>query len=244
MRTFLEITQPIIILVLIIWTVIIIKYLFNRSKYIKSDYYKTTGTSFNKVYFNKGAHGEYLSSKYLERLDGYKKFLYNVYLNKTDKENETTEIDVIMLHTSGIYVLESKNYSGWIYGREQDKNWKQTLENKQKNSFYNPIKQNKTHIKYLLQTLEELGDFNSYIKSIIVFSERCTLKKIEITSENVRVIKRDDILPCCRKLAKESTDQLTQEQIDSIYSLLTAHCNVSDEVKQQHIEDIKKRISK
>lgn len=244
MRTFLEITQPIIILVLIIWTVIIIKYLFNRSKYIKSDYYKTTGTSFNKVYFNKGAHGEYLSSKYLERLDGYKKFLYNVYLNKTDKENETTEIDVIMLHTSGIYVLESKNYSGWIYGREQDKNWKQTLENKQKNSFYNPIKQNKTHIKYLLQTLEELGDFNNYIKSIIVFSERCTLKKIEITSENVRVIKRDDILPCCRKLAKESTDQLTQEQIDSIYSLLTAHCNVSDEVKQQHIEDIKKRISK
>lgn len=244
MKEYWTILEPIIILAIIIWSMCAIKYFYSRSKYLKSDYFHTTKTPFFKIAFNKGAYGEYLSSKYLERLEGYKKFLYNVYLNKKDKENETTEIDVIMLHTSGIYVLESKNYSGWIYGREQDKNWKQTLENGVKNSFYNPIKQNKTHIKYLLQTLEELGDFSDYIKSIIVFSERCKLKKIEITSEDIRVIKRDGILPCCRKLAKENPDQLTQEQIDSIYTLLATHCNVSEEVKKQHIEDIKKRTSK
>ena len=59
-------------------------------------------------------------------------------------DGETTEIDVLMLHTSGIYVFESKNYSGWIFGDEKSKTWTQTLPNgrgrrAQKERFLNPI---------------------------------------------------------------------------------------------------------
>ena len=79
---------------------------------------------------------------------------------------ETTEIDVLMLHRTGIYVLESKNYSGWIFGNEKDASWTQTLPNKDKNHFYNPVRQNKTHIMWLN---EMLG--NDMSTSIIVFSE-------------------------------------------------------------------------
>jgi hypothetical protein len=58
------------------------------------------------------------------------------------KDGSTTEIDLIMIDETGIYVFESKNYSGWIFGDEKRKNWVQTLENRQKNYFYNPIWQN------------------------------------------------------------------------------------------------------
>ncbi len=232
--------KPLLILAGMMYVYVAVIYLVKRSKYIKSDYYRTTKTAFHKVCFNKGAYGEYLSSRYLEELDGYKKFLYNIYLEKN--EEETTEIDVLMLHTSGIYVLESKNYSGWIFGREQDKNWKQTLQGGKKSSFYNPVKQNRTHIKYLSKALKEIGDFDYCIQSLIVFSERCTLKKIEVYSENLKVIKRDELLDCCQKLSADK-NVLTIEQIDRIYNLLAPHCNVSEEVKKKHIDTINEKRS-
>lgn len=40
---------------------------------------------------------------------------------------ETTEIDLILIHETGIYVIESKNYKGWIFESEEQKNWIQTL---------------------------------------------------------------------------------------------------------------------
>lgn len=59
------------------------------------------------------------------------------------------------------------------------------LPNKEKHSFYNPIKQNQTHIKWLRSYIgEEIPLF-----SIIVFSERCELKKVTITSRDIKVIK-------------------------------------------------------
>lgn len=93
-----------------------------------------------------------------------------------------------MLHRTGIYVLESKNYSGWIFENEKDASWTQTLPNKDKNHFYNPVKQNKTYIMWLN---EMLG--NDVSTSIIVFSERCTLKSITLDSKNIYVIKRDEL---------------------------------------------------
>lgn len=40
------------------------------------------------------------------------------------------EIDMIMLCQKGIYVIENKNYSGWIFGDEKSKNWCEILKGK------------------------------------------------------------------------------------------------------------------
>ena len=88
---------------------------------------------------------------------------------------------MIMIHQSGIYVFESKNYSGWIFGSEDSKNWTQTLPSGRKahkEYFLNPIIQNKVHIKWLVKLIGE----ESPIHSIIVFSERCTLRGIDLKS--------------------------------------------------------------
>lgn len=239
-----ELSQIIILLIgiiLVYFTYQTIRLLLDRSDYLESDYYKKTQTKFLKMRMDAGLYGEYLCSKHLNKMEGNKRFLYNVYLEKKNKNNDTTEVDVIMIHNSGIYVLESKNYSGWIFGSEEDRNWTQRLKNGIKNRFYNPIKQNRTHIKYLLKTLSEIGDFTDITRSIIVFSERCELKKLTINSEEIKVIKRNKLLATCKQIAEENPNKLTDEQIEEIYTLLESHCNVSDEVKQEHIEKIKSK---
>lgn len=69
--------------------------------------------------------GEYSTYCLLDKLEGYKKFLFNCYIPKGD--GTTTEVDVIMIHETGIYVIESKNYNGCIFGREDAYEWTQTL---------------------------------------------------------------------------------------------------------------------
>ena len=97
-----------------------------------------------------GRYGEMLTERELNivQLFGRKgKVLRNVYLPK--KNGETSEVDVIFITQKGIFVIESKNYSGWIFGDEKNQKWTAMLPNRQKNQFYNPILQNKTHVKWM-----------------------------------------------------------------------------------------------
>ena len=135
-----------------------------------------------------GRRGEKLTEKELKRVGrrGFEgEILRNIYLPK--ENGETSEVDVVYITQKGIFVIESKNYSGWIFGDEKSQKWTMSFPNGQKNQFYNPIKQNRTHVKWMRKTV---GD-DIPLFSIIVFSERCELKKISVESEDVWVIKRD-----------------------------------------------------
>lgn len=154
-------------------------------------------------------------------------------------DGTTTEIDLVMISQTGIYVFESKNYSGWIFGDENSKYWTQSLKNNIKNKFYNPIWQNNGHINTLKKVLE-MNNADLY-KSYIIFSERCTLKKINITSPNIRVIKRDALLRTIRYEIENSQRLLTVKEVDKIYIKLLKFVPLDDEIKIRHIENIKSR---
>lgn len=68
-------------------------------------------------------------------------------------ENGTTQIDHILLSRFGIFVIETKNYNGWIYGGEKQKNWTQNLFGT-KTHFQNPLHQNYRHTKVLSECLQ------------------------------------------------------------------------------------------
>ena len=88
-----------------------------------------------------GRHGEKLTERELKlvKLFGRKgRILRNVYVPK--ENGETSEIDVLFITQKGIFVIESKNYSGWIFGDEKAGYWTAMLPNKEKNRFYNPTK--------------------------------------------------------------------------------------------------------
>jgi hypothetical protein len=218
------------VLVLIIW------YIVANIAYKKTDYYSVTRKKYASVLFNKGNYGEFLTYKYLR---GYEvedaKFLFNCYLPKDD--GETTEIDVLMIHSSGIYVFESKNYSGWIFGSENQKNWTQTLPSGRKvhkEHFLNPIIQNKLHIRWLKKQIGE----GVPVYSVIVFSERCELKKVEVNSTDIYVLKRDMLKKTVGQIAATTGKTLSREQMDEIYQKLYPYTQVSETVKEQHIQRI------
>ena len=85
----------------------------------------------------------------------------------------------------GIFVVETKNYQGWIYGNEIDRQWTQVIY-KKRQQFYNSIKQNHGHIKALKGMLPEYRHI-PFI-SIINFSPKATLKEIKIHSSHVYVV--------------------------------------------------------
>lgn len=71
--------------------------------------------------------------------------LHDVYLPSRDG---VTQIDHVVLAGGAIVVLETKNYSGWIYGGAQQGQWTQTMAGgRVKNKFQNPIRQNYGHVK-------------------------------------------------------------------------------------------------
>jgi len=215
---------------------ICISYGLKKNRYDKSSYKKESGNNFLGVMMDKGKYGEYLSFNILEKIKGDHRILTNVYLPK--ENGETTEVDIIYIHETGIYVLESKNYSGWIFGDEKSKNWMQTLQNGQKEKFYNPIWQNKTHIKYLMKLL---NIDETIVKSIIVFSDRCTLKKLEVQSENVKVINRYNLNKTIEKLIHNSPKVFEEGKIIELYYELKPYTCASKEVKEKHINQIKEK---
>lgn len=171
----------------------------------------------------------------------YKKFLFNCYIPKED--GTMTEVDMILLHESGVYVLESKNYSGWIFGTEAQKQWTQTLPvgkgKIRKEHFLNPIIQNKVHLKWI-QTY--LKDFESLIfYSYIVFSRRCELKNITLTSGNHFVIKRENLLKAVANNVAASNTRMTKSLIDEVYEKLYPLTQADEAKKTLHIEHIKNR---
>ncbi|MCD8067345.1 MAG: NERD domain-containing protein, partial [Lachnospiraceae bacterium] len=225
---------------LLILVLVVLYCWISKKQYENTDYYRQTHNSFHKSCFDKGTRGEFLTWKYLQKLSGYKKYLFNCYLPKDD--GETTEIDMILLHESGIYVFESKNYSGWIFGTETQKYWTQTLPKgrgkSRKEHFFNPIIQNKVHLKWLSKYLGiEIGQLYSYI----VFSDRCTLKDITLTSGRHHVINRYDILPAVSSSAKAIGIKMTQEEIDNLYCKLQPLTQVDESRKLAHIENIQRK---
>ncbi len=188
-------------------------------------------------YKNLGQFGEYMTEYALKNnnLKGEYIVLKNAYV---PLKNKSTEIDLLMIHEKGIFVFESKNYSGCIFGKADEQNWIQKMPNGNKHIFYNPIKQNNTHIMALADYLSLPNDtFTSYI----IFSERCKLKKVPRSTKEIVILKRNKMLKKLRKELKNREIIYTKEQIKQFKIKLRPLTNVSDEVKKQHIQDIKQK---
>lgn len=185
-------------------------------------------------YENKGQFGEYATEYALshKNIDGHLKIFKNLYVPYKGK---TAEIDLLMLHEKGIFVFESKNYSGWILGDLDQLNWTQCLPNGEKHRFYNPIRQNQTHIKALAAVLNKpVTDFTSYI----IFSERCELKKVPPNTDKVVIVRRPKMLKYLRQTLAARTVVYTSEEMEKLTAILSGFTNKSEAEKQAHVEEI------
>lgn len=207
--------------------------------YKKSSYHKASGNSFWETIFDKGNYGEYLTYVHLDKVEGYHRIMTNLYIPK--KDGSTTEIDLIMIAQTGIYVFESKNYSGSIFGNEKSQCWTQTFPNGQKQRFYNPITQNKGHI-HALKTVLEINN-TDFFKSFIIFSERCTLKNVHVSSPNLVVMKRNALRKIIKREIEDSPILISVSEVNQLALWLQKYTFVNEEVKSTHISDLDVRKS-
>lgn len=224
-------------ILIIILLLIGIHLLLKFNKFQKSAYrYESNNSFFNTIY-NKGNYGEFLTFQILERLDLFKKILTNLYI--PNEYGSTIEIDLLMITKSGIYIFESKNYSGWIFGDDKSKYWTQTFKGGKKSKFLNPILQNKAHISALKRVLDKASERNIY--SVIVFGERCELRKITVSTSDAAVLKMGRLERYLLDDINNKAEILSDEQVDRYYQILKTYSHADEITKQQHIQTIKSK---
>ena len=193
---------------------------------------------------NKGRIGEYLAYDKLDEIPGERRLLHNIYIRKPD--GTTTEIDCLMIHESGLYVIESKNYKGYIFGSPNNNKWTQVLRKNRHYSLYNPVFQNYGHIKNLMTYLSfETQDRyrRTPIYSIVAFASTADISHVETAGlpANTYVINVENLTGLIGSIVvKAETPALSSEDIDRIYNILLPLTNISNEEKEKHNEYVAK----
>lgn len=155
----------------------------------------------------------------------------NVYIPV--KNNKTSEVDLLIISKKGIFVFECKNYSGNIYGDAKRKKWVQYIGH-QKNYFYNPLFQNRNHVRYLKDFLDKNG-----IK-IPIFSLVTTISR---GNWKIKNLSSDDYilgLNCHFKdVYKGAVDsEIVAKNFDRIKGLIAPLSRPDEKTKREHIATI------
>ena len=87
-------------------------------------------------------------------------------------KDSTTQIDHIIVSKFGVFVVETKNMKGRIFGGERQKTWTQSIY-KKKTKFQNPLHQNYGHVKNLERLLDLQSD---QLHSVVVFTGESEFK--------------------------------------------------------------------
>lgn len=86
--------------------------------------------------------------------------------------NGTTQIDHVIVSRFGIFVVETKNISGWIFGDAKSSQWT-VVKFGRKYQIQNPVHQNYRHVRAVV---EHLGIDQSKVHSLVMFWGDCRFK--------------------------------------------------------------------
>ena len=185
------------------------------------------------TWVSKGDRGEHYVSKILSSLNENEYKILNDVMLRT-KNGKTTQIDHIVVSCYGIFVIETKNYSGWIFGNENTEYWMQVIY-KEKHKFRNPVKQNQAHIFALKNLLAEYKNIEYF--PIVDFVGSAELKKID---SKTPVIYDNYLL---RLIYSSSTNKcLSDVEIQKIYDLLLNNNIVDENTWAEHVENIRQTV--
>ena len=158
---------------------------------------------------------------------------YHLIKNVTlPTDDGTTQIDHIIVSKHGIFVVETKNMKGWIFGSANQKQWTQQIF-KHKSKFQNPLHQNYKHVK----TLEAcLNAKNDSIFSVIIFIGDSTFKtkmpdNVRFARGGIEYIKsKKDIVFNAEEVASV-IEQIESGRLDRSYK-----------ANRQHVKHVKEII--
>lgn len=143
--------------------------------------------------------------------------------------NGTTQIDHILVSEYGIFIVETKNLQGWVFGSEKNSKWTQTLAG-QKYPFQNPLRQTYRHKKLLAEFLQVN---ESLIHTIVFFVGDCKIK----TEMPANVLSSG----LGRYIKKFKTTLIAKPDVNKITAKLEEYKQQSNLTKKDHLRSLKER---
>lgn len=176
----------------------------------------------------KGWIGEKKTAFYLWlslRNKSYHKF-HNIIL---PSKNGTTQIDHLIVSVYGLFIVETKNKSGWIFGSEEQPSWTQSIYGK-KYSFQNPLRQVFRQKKVLSEFLN-LDESN--IHTVVYFVGNCRFKtKLPDNVINWGV---------GRFIKRFRNQVLLAEEVNQVIQAIEQHLSESSLSKRDHLRSLRER---
>lgn len=148
----------------------------------------------------------------------YFKVLNNLYLPK-NSISDTTTIDSVLIHPTGIYLFENSVSEGWIYGDADGKFWSATVlrNNRTKNSeFENPVLRSMRNEEALRRMFEKAESLPLHIFSYVVFGDKAVLKDVPGSSVERKLVLRGQLSQSLTRTFSLATPVYTEKEIDEL----------------------------
>lgn len=176
---------------------------------------------------SKGKYFEQCVSNEISQLPDEYIVLNNLFF---ENNGRSTQIDHIIVSPYGVFVIESKGYKGWITGGENSEYWTQTIFNS-KYQFYNPIRQNAGHVRFLRHLLNPV----TFIP-IVVFDNSADIKAH--FGNNIVV----NLYYLNSSIQQYRTPILSKEAVDTIVQIIRSNSKIAnEETLKQHINNVRTR---
>lgn len=147
----------------------------------------------------------------------------------------TTQVDHIVLSRFGVFVIETKNMSGWIFGGKTQASWTQVMRS-HKSQFQNPLRQNYHHIK-VVQNL--LGLRLEQLENLVAFVGTA-VPKTEMPA-NVFWHKRDLL----SYIASRKTVQFTEDEVlEFERKLRVGALEANKETRRAHVQHVREKATR
>ena len=187
-----------------------------------------------RIYFRsdsrKGKKGEKRAATLLKKHTMHGDKLINDVILYDEETKSSVQIDHILFSTRGIYVIETKNYSGKIYGTDKQSIWTHVYdENKPAMQFYSPVKQNVIHISAIKKILHNPL---TTIYNIVIFTSG------DISGVECRYVYTPVTL---NNFFKTHTEvKLSPVARDKMYEEIIEYAKKNQISKRQHIKNVEK----
>jgi hypothetical protein len=148
----------------------------------------------------------------------------------------TTQIDHILVSRFGVFVIETKDYKGWIFGNANQAVWTQVLFNA-KFKFQNPVQQNFRHVSAVRDLLDFLPP--DAVKSVVVFTGEAEFK----TEVPQGVF--SSLAGCIEYLRQQTVEVMSINRVQfCVGRLETARLAVSGKTDVEHVESLARRYGR
>lgn len=208
----------------------------------KSNEAKKTDIKKDNKSIRKGELGEYKIDIQLSQLPKDYRYTSDLLIKNPRAKSGYSQVDHAVITPYGIFVIETKNYQGTIYGGKERKQWSANG----RFNFMNPFIQNYGHIEALKSLIDR--KFHNTIISMVSFTKRCTFKLDELDYRKIQsdhlmvydvelsdfILRKVSVLKLIHK-----EPLLSKADIDDIHSALISANIVDESIRLRHVQALR-----